>query len=264
MSTGPRAIGFDRKVRLGWLDATASWAAQGMSAAEIRSKLDLLLEGEVAGEAARKKTKGVLLRSWLLVPDHLRALRDEGLSIMAERSDLDRLPFHWGMVCSNYPVVWETASAVGRLLDLQGSVSVAQVRRRSIEGYGARSTLTRASQRILRSFADWGVLQETPEKGVYAAGLAHRIEEELVASWIVEVALRASGSKLGVLPALLRAPALFPFELAYSDARFLEASNRLETYRQGRDEDLVVLKDGDSYEGHDSVGALQQPLPLTD
>jgi hypothetical protein len=236
------AIGFDRKVRLGWLDATAVWVAQGMSAAEIRSKLDLLLEGEVTGEAARKKTKGVLLRTWLLVPDHLCALRDEGISILAERLDIDRLTLHWGMICTNYPIVWETASTVGRLLNLQGTVSVAQVKRRSIEGYGERSTLTRASQRILRSFADWGVLRETPEKGVYTAGPAHPIEEVQIAAWLVEAALLASGSQLGVLPTLLNSPALFPFSIAYSDTRFLENSPRLELYRQGRDEDLVALQ----------------------
>jgi hypothetical protein len=60
-----RGVGFDRKIQLAWLDAVAGWTASGMPDAEIRAKLDLLLEGEVKGKEARKKTKTVLLRTWL-------------------------------------------------------------------------------------------------------------------------------------------------------------------------------------------------------
>lgn len=243
MNGSQRAIGFDRKIRLGWLDATAEWTARDMPVAEIRSKLDLLLEGEVTGAAARKKTKSVLLRTWLLVPEDLRTLRDEGLALLVERTGPDRLPLHWGMACANYPVVWEVASVVGRLLRLQGSVSLAQLRRRTVETYGERSTLIRASQRILRSFVDWGVLVEARENGVYLPAPARPIPDEKLAVWLVEAALRTTGSELGVLSDVLEAPALFPFRIGRLPARVLEVS-RLELHRQGRDEDLVALHGG--------------------
>ncbi len=244
MNGSQRAIGFDRKVRLGWLDATAEWTARGIPLGEIRSKLDLLLEGEVEGEAARKKTKSVLLRSWLLVPEDLRPLRDEGLALLAERSGRDRLPLHWGMVCANYPVVWEVASVVGRLLRLQDNVSLAQLRRRVVETYGERSTLIRASQRILRSFSDWGVLIEAQEKGAYLPAPAHPVTDEKLATWLVEAALHTTGSGLGVLPVVLGAPALFPFKIGRLSTRVLEENSRLKLYHQGRDEDLVALHGG--------------------
>ena len=44
-----KLIGFDRKIHLSWLDATADWAAQGLRAADIRKRLDRLLDGQVAG-----------------------------------------------------------------------------------------------------------------------------------------------------------------------------------------------------------------------
>lgn len=244
MNGSQRAIGFDRKIRLGWLDAAAEWTAEGMSAGEIRSKLDLLLEGEVTGEAARKKTKGVLLRAWLLVPEDLRPLRDEGLALLTDRSGPDRLTLHWGMVCANYPVVWEVASVVGRLLSLQGSVSLAQLRRRIVETYGERSTLIRASQRIIRSFVDWGVLVETQEKGVYIPGPSRPVLDEKLTVWLVEAVLRTTGSELGVLTSVLGSPALFPFKIEQFPAQLLEQSPRLELYRQNRDEDLVALHSG--------------------
>lgn len=244
MNGSQKAIGFDRKIRLGWLDAAAEWTAQGMSAAEIRAKLDLLLEGEVTGEAARKKTKGVLLRTWLLVVEDLRPLRDEALTLLAERPGPDRLLLHWGMVCANYPVVWEVASVVGRLLSLQENVSLAQLRRRIVETYGERSTLIRASQRIVRSFVDWGVLVETQEKGVYLPAAALPVSDERLSAWLVEAALRTTGREIGVLTSVLGSPALFPFNIERFSAQLLEQSPRLELYRQNRDEDLVRLHVG--------------------
>jgi len=64
LSTARKPIGFDRKIQLGWLDATAGWAAEGLSPREIRNRLDEVLAGKVAGSgshSARGKTKTVLL-----------------------------------------------------------------------------------------------------------------------------------------------------------------------------------------------------------
>jgi hypothetical protein len=210
-------------------------------AAEIRSKLDLLLEGEVTGEAARKKTKGVLLRTWLLVSEDLRPLRDESLALLTECSGPDKLLLHWGMICANYPVVWEVASVVGCLLSLQENVSLAQLRSRAVETYGERSTLIRASQRILRSFVDWGELVEAQDKGIYLPAPARQISDAKLTLWLVEAVLRTTGSELGVLMSVLGAPALFPFRIEPFPAQLLEQSSRLELYRQNRDEDLVAL-----------------------
>jgi subtilisin family serine protease len=76
---GRKTIGFDRRIRLDWLDATAEWAAQGLSLPEIRSRLDRLLEGQVAGVghgSARDKTMTVLLHVWVDVLAALVPLRD--------------------------------------------------------------------------------------------------------------------------------------------------------------------------------------------
>jgi hypothetical protein len=161
---------------------------------------------------------------------------------MAERSYGERLALHWGMVCTNYPVVWETASVIGRLLRLQERISVGQIKRRLVEAHGERSTIIRASQRIVRSFADWGVLRETKEKGEYLASEKSIIEDIETTAWLLEASLISSGSKMRVLPAIVASPALFPFYISRPDERLLRQSSRLEFYRQGRNEDLVSLR----------------------
>jgi hypothetical protein len=231
LNEAQKVIGFDRKVRLAWLDATADWAARGLSAEEIRSKLDLLLDGEIAGKEALKKTKTVLLRIWVLVPENLRPLRDEGLGLLPHLSDPGRLALHWGMSLAAYPLLRDTATVVGRLLDLQEKVIASQIRLRLAENYGERSTLLRAVQRITSSFVD-----------CFVAGPSYPIEDERLAAWLIEALLLGSESDSGVLPALMKNPALFPFEIGRLNRRFFEGSSRLELYRQGLDEDLVTFR----------------------
>ncbi len=242
MNESQKVIGFDRKIRLAWLDATADWAARGYSVEEIRSKLDLLLDGEIEGKEALKKTKTVLLRIWVLVPEDLRPLRDEGLSLLPQQPEPGRLALHWGMSLTAYPLLWDTSTVVGRLLDLQEKVSASQVRRRLAESYGERSTLLRAVRRITSSFVDWGVLRGTDQEGVFAAGRVYPVEDERLAAWLIEASLLAGSSASGVLPALAKNPALFPFEVGHLNGRSLEENARLEFYRQGLDEDVIVLR----------------------
>lgn len=247
MNRASDAVGFDRKIRLAWLDATAEWTAKGMSAQDIRSKLDFLLDGEVQGKEARKKTKTVLLRTWHLVPEELLPLRDEALAMRSSQESSGKLALHWGMLAATHPLVWELAGMLGQLLYLQGRVSVSQLRRRVIEEYGDRSTLVRASQRLMRSFSDWGVLKASLEKGVYVPGLVHEIKDEALSAWLVEAALLAGKSANSrTLSALVNSPSLFPFTLPHKDWKFLENGTRIELYRQNIDEDLVTLKSNSS------------------
>ena len=97
MGTEHRIVGFDRKIQLSWLDATAEWAAQGLCVTDIRTRLEQLLEGKVAGSgshSARGKTITVLLHIWVLVPEALVPLRNDGLALLRERSGRGRLPLH--------------------------------------------------------------------------------------------------------------------------------------------------------------------------
>ena len=160
-------IGFDRKIRLRWLDATAEWTAQGLAAPAIRGQLERLLDGHVAGEgshSARGKTMTVLLHVWTAVPDAVAPLRDDGLALLRGRAGRDRLPLHWGMCLATYPFFRDVAAATGRLLALQGSAGLSQVVRRMTESWGERTTVTRAVQRVVRSFVEWGALVETGDR----------------------------------------------------------------------------------------------------
>ena len=241
MLAGTRRIGFDRKISLPWLDATAEWTAQGLAPPAIRRQLEQLLDGQVAGEgrhSARGKTMTVLLHVWTAVPDAVAPLRDDGLALLLCRRGRERLPLHWGMCLATYPFFRDVASTTGRLFSLQGSAALSQVVRRLAESWGERTTATRAAQRIVRSFVEWGVLVETADRGTYAP--SGKIPVAGVGPWLLEAGLVSSGRREYPVRALAAGAAFYPFDMTLS-GRDIGGHPRLEICRQGLDEDVVML-----------------------
>jgi hypothetical protein len=145
------------------------------------------------------------------------------------------------MTIAVYPFVGVVAEAVGRLLRLQGTCAAAHVQRRVREQLGERETVARAARRVLRCFVDWDVLQETKEKGVYQSAPARPVTDRKLAAWLIEAVLLASNSSAASLKALPQSPMLFPFIMSRLNSAELEGRNRLEWFRQGLDEEMVML-----------------------
>ncbi|HSV32267.1 MAG TPA: hypothetical protein VLH40_09650 [Atribacteraceae bacterium] len=136
------------------------------------------------------------------------------------------------------------AIQVGRLLRLQGTLIAAHVQRRVREQYGERKTVSRAARRVLRSFRDWGVLQDGRSKGIYTSGTTLLlIEDPQLIAWLTEAALHARANGAAPLKALLDSPGFFPFRIKPVQAESIRATSpRLDILRYGLDDDLVMLK----------------------
>jgi hypothetical protein len=242
-------VGFRQRIQLDWLERTAQFYIAGLTKDEIEESLhtflhDRLSVGSNAKRGNRALTISILLKVWVAVPNGLESLRDEGLGLLKRLPPKEHLVIHWGMVMAVYPFFQVLAETVGRLLRLQGTVAASQVQRRMREQFGERSTVERATQRTIRCLIDWGVLQETEEKGIYQATPTLSVNDTRLAEWLIEASLIASGSASSTLRAITQNPALFPFTTESINIRGLESHNRLEIMRQGLDEDVVMLRGG--------------------
>lgn len=233
-------IGFDRRVRLEWLDAAAWKAATERDLAEVRKYLDAFLQSECRSKEARRKTITVLTRIWVRVPQQHRSLQQEALAILTEEDAAARLWLHWGMALLAYPFFCDTVEIIGRLLALQNEVSLDQIYRRLAERWGERSTVRRAAQRVVRSMVDWGVLQDTDTKGAYLPAPKKSAASERVQLWFLEALLSSQPTPSAILQQLPNLPAAFPFELDISAAA-IRRSKRLEIQRQGLDLEMVTV-----------------------
>lgn len=233
-------IGFDRRLRLEWLDAIAAKRAAGLTVAELRKFGHQFLRGDLPADEARGKTLTVLFHLWVEVPRNAVALRECASELLGELGPRQRIALHWGLGLATYPFFRDTADATGRLLALQDSVSLAQIQRRLAGKWGQRSTAERAAQRIVRSWIDWGVLSETSQRGTYVP--AKRVEVSgSLASWVIEALLVGGDAEAHSVVQVRKAPQLFPFAVETS-AHDLRRAPRLVVHRQGVSEDVVLLR----------------------
>jgi hypothetical protein len=244
---GPTQIGFSQRIQLDWLEGTASLLLQGHTRAEIRTVLQGMLQGRLSVDGTaergnREKAISILLKIWVTVPRELMLFRDDGLEHLNRLPLTDHLAVHWGMTLAVYLFVGVVAETVGRLLRLQGACAAAQVQRRVREQLGERETVARAARRVLRCFIDWGVLQEAKEKGVYHAVSGRSVTDKKLAAWLVEATLLVNGSHVAPLKAVTQTPMLFPLSIGPLGMGDLEGHDRLEWFRQGLDEEMVILR----------------------
>ena len=238
-------IGFSQRIRLDWLEYTANLVLAGNSREEIVAALgerlkEKLSVGNQPERGNRDKAITILTKVWVTVPRELRSLRDEGLGHLQCPGPSDRMLVHWCMCMAAYPFFGTVADAVGRLLRLQGTAGAAQVQRRLRERFGERETVARAARRILRAYIDWGVLQETDEKGLYRGTAKRAIDDAPLAIWAIKAMLFVSGDHPRSASALLRGPHLFPFDVVLPSMRELEDSDILEISRHGLDHKVLL------------------------
>jgi len=246
-------IGFSQRVRLEWLEQTANLILAGNDKAAVNDALQELLKDKVSvgGNSKgsnRNKIISILRTVWVNPPEELVSLRDDGLNFLSSQSAALSphhlsVAIHWGMAMAVYPFWSGVATQTGRLLRLQGSAAAAHVQRRVREQYGERETVSRAARRVLRSYLDWGVLQETGAKGIYSAGTTLAVEDSRLIAWLAEASLHARANGSAPLKDLIDSPSLFPFRIKPVHAENLvAASSRLDLLRHGLDNDLVMLR----------------------
>jgi hypothetical protein len=241
-------IGYNRTVKLKWLDETLDLFLSGQSETETYDALretlsDQLSVGRSPQRGSREKTITLLLKTWVRVPPRVRGLRDDAVHLLESMRRSERLPLHWGMTMAVYPFWRVVADVTGRLFRLQGNVSAREIQRRVRELKGEREVVSRSTRYVLRAFADWGVLVGTGDQGTYVPVAPNQINDIPLATWMLEATLFASDTTSIDFRSLANSPALFPFHLPPMSPESLTRSCRLEIVRHGVSDDLVVLRE---------------------
>lgn len=241
-------IGLDRLVRLKWMERVSSLVLADNKAKDIKVILQNDLRDSFRSErtdvrGSLDKTITILTKTWLVVPKDLEAIRVEGLELLKQLPVHQHIVVHWGMLMAVYPFWAGVAAQVGRLLRLQSTFTIAQVQRRVRENYGERETVSRRARYVLRSYVDWGVIEESGSAGLYKAGLSIQIEDTKLIAWFVETMLNTQSNQSATMRDLTSSPSAFPFHIKKVSADSLfSMSKHVEVIRHSLDEDMVMLR----------------------
>lgn len=241
-----KIIGFDRDLDIEWLDAAAALAVSAAPGDVARDSLATLIGDRLSSGTPRgalQKTITLLKRIWLQPDDNRRPLRDEASQLLGELDTEGRLAAHWCLTIAAYPFFCDVMASVGRMLTLQDTVSLNFVTRRMVENWGARTTLPRAVRRVIRSSVQWGVLDDSGEKGTYSFTRPAILLPRELELLLIEAVLVASGQDSHSFDQLAGHPSLFPFRMTLTPTD-LRGSPRLEVHRQGLNMDVVERRKG--------------------
>lgn len=220
--------------------------SQGLPPGEIRRSLSRHLE-EVLAESgergARSKTITVLCRMWCEDGSIVDPLRREAIHLHQELQVRDHIWLHTGLAIATYPFFLSAMETLGRLLRLQGDVSLQEATRRICERWGNRERVIRSARHVIQSVRDWGLLDAGPRKGVYVAPKPRPQPSTELGIWLIRAIVLGARREVVPLDEILQSPALFPFDLSISPHQ-LRQSGKVKMYRQGLDVDLVGVADG--------------------
>jgi hypothetical protein len=239
-------IGFDRRLKLPWLDFTADLVAQGQPAAEIRQALSRHLEGVLAESGtrgARSKTITVLCRLWCDDGSAVDPLRHDAIRLRQDVPRKEAVWLHTGLAIATYPFFLSTMETLGRLLRLQQDVSLQEATRRVCEQWGDRERVARSARHVIQTVRDWGLLGTTPKKGVYAAPEPRPLPHIELGIWLLRTLLVGARRTMAPLAEITGSPAIYPFLLSPLTPHLLRQSEKIRLIRHGLDDDLIGLVD---------------------
>ena len=234
-------IGFDRKIKIAWLDAIADRAAQDNDPVKLRTYLHEAIAEDHPSYTARRKTITVLIRIWSNIPEKYIDLREQAFQLLRSANPKDRIWLHWGMCLMAYPFFNDVSIAIGRFSKLQDDFTISQVHRRLIQSWGDRATLVRAHQRVIRSMIDWQVITETGQKGHFSTTPQRTTKSVKLQVWLLKIVNAVSPKEFMEANELLTHPSIFPLRIKIR-ALELKQSQEFEFYRQEPSMDLFKLK----------------------
>jgi len=232
-------IGFNRNVKLDWLDAIASYVSETGDQAEIRKRLEAIMP-DVEGVETKRKNIDILVNIWLKSKDVSPGLHEEAKELFKGIIiPTDRIWLHYGLTLIYYPYFREIAMLVGQISRYEDEFTKIMVKEKLISSRGELGSLERSLRYVLSSMKDWGVLSEGKNQYSYIANRRKfQTDNQNLQAWLLACSLFAHPASQLPFEDLLRLPELFPFQFNII-LDMLRSTSKFSVYRQGSGLNMV-------------------------
>ena len=233
-------IGFDREIRLEWLDNIASLIPLNLNIKALKQEMsDYLMQFNLKNDANRK-TYQVLKRIWYGVSTEHIALRDEATYLFIQAKTEERLWLHWGMSLLAYPFFKDVVEIIGILFTLQNYITNNQITQRLEEKWGSRTTIKKALPRVLKSLMWWNVIEKDKKSRYFKSTEKKSITNSSIVNWFIVAIIHSYATQALPIKKIPQLPICFPFIIDL-DINKLKTSNSLNFYTEGIGLEMVSL-----------------------
>lgn len=202
-------VGLARNFNLEWLNAVADCCAIGKTKQEAREYLDDIIRQRISSKDNIRKTRTMLTNLWY---DNETWIKHQSVNVIGEIARIERLPLHWALLLSYYPVFFDLCTVIGSLLEYREEVTMQQIRSRIYDKWGARTTLEHSLAKNMQSLKDIGVLLPKTSAGVYSA-VKTVVDEKKLVYCLIDSILKNEASEYMTWESIVHHPALFPFTI---------------------------------------------------
>lgn len=236
-------IGFNRNIKLDWLNATASFCAETNDPAEIREKLEAVLAQDRSGAEAIRKSIDILINIWYKNKEQYPNLVEFAVKHFQDTyHPLDRLWLHFGLISLYFSFFRETASVIGKLSKRGSLITNKEVIKQLISERGHLGSLERSAQRIVSSLRDWELLVDSDQSFVYKARYRELESESLeLEAWLLQCAFIGKNVEQIPYEDLIRLPELFPFNIRVG-LDYIRKNTPFSVYRAGGGINMIELR----------------------
>jgi len=234
-------IGFNRNVKLDWLNAIASYVSETQDQKEIRERLEAIML-DVEGVETKRKNIDILINIWIKSEEISPGLTAEARNLYKTVvNPNDRLWLHYGLTMMYYPYFREIAMLVGQISRYEDEFTKIMVKEKLISSRGELGSLERSLRYVLSSMKDWGVLAEGKNQSIYITNRKKfKADNQNIETWLLACSLYAHPASQLPFEDLIRLPELFPFSFQ-SGIDQLRTNNKFIIQRQGAGLVMVEL-----------------------
>ncbi|WP_322794129.1 hypothetical protein [Bellilinea sp.] len=225
---------FERFIRYEWAERALELAVQNQSPSLLRP----WLEGQGLRGDSSRRTANIITWLWFPKDKSAQYLQQEALNLFPQLTLKERRALHWGMALFVFPNFRQTAQICGRLLRLQGEFYKQDVIGRVLEHHSNQTTMRRATERVLQTITDWGLLSISEK--VYRPCPPETIGRPELCSWLLMGLLANAPEKFFLLSDLSNSGEFFPF--SFSDfERVLHENPVFSLHRNSSGDEVVGL-----------------------
>lgn len=204
-----KMVGLSRNLKLQWLNKVVELVLEDLKEEEIKEQLNEYLSFEIKSPTNIRKTREILMNIWVYKNDYsgkIKATAQELIHLYPEYS----LPIHWCMILAAYPVFVDMCKLIGKMVEFQDEITLAQLKQKLFDEWGERTTLFHSIDKLVATLKAFDVMI-CDKPGKYHVNI-FKVSNPQIVSFMVYTMMLLNDSGYYTYMEINSSAYLFPFE----------------------------------------------------